>query len=116
MHRIPNALKMGAILSCAMVAYAAAALAGPVTKADLAGKKICWSDGGTPTYSKNGAYDEKTLGHGTWSLAGGRLTVVATHGQYTGTITKENETFHISGHETFNGSGKDLQASGKYCE
>ena len=116
MHRSPNALKMGAILPCAMVAYAVAALAGSVTKADLTGKKICWSDGGSPTYGKNGAYDENILGHGTWRLAGDRLTVVASHGQYTGTITKENETFHISGHLTFYRHGMGLEASGKYCE
>ena len=61
MLRIPNALQMGAILSCAMVAHVAAALADPVTKADLAGKKICWSDGGTPTYGKNGVYDAESV-------------------------------------------------------
>ena len=117
MHRSPNALKMGAILPCAMVAYAAAGLAGPVTKADLTGKKICWSDGGSPTYGENGAYDENILGHGTWRLAGDRLSVSATHGQYTGTITKENETFHISGHVAFyRRYSMDLEASGKYCE
>ena len=117
MLRSPNALKMGAILPCAMVAYAAAALAGPVTKADLTGKKICWSDGGSPTYGKNGAYDENIFGHGTWRLAGDRLTVVASHGRYTGTITKENETFHISGHVAFyRRYSMDLEASGKYCE
>jgi|SRR6516164_216275 hypothetical protein len=117
MHRIPNAQKIGAILSCAMVADVAAALAGPVTKADLAGKKICWSTGGSPTYGKYGAYDEEILGHGTWRLAGDRLSVSATHGQYTGTITKENETFHISGHVAFyRRYSMDLEASGKYCE
>jgi hypothetical protein len=30
--------------------------------------------------------------------AGGRLTVVASHGRYAGMITKENGTFHISEH------------------
>jgi hypothetical protein len=116
MHRSPNALKMGAILPCAMVAYAAAALAGPVTKGDLTGKKICWSSGGSPTYYRNGDYREDILGYGTWRLSGDRLTVVASHGRYTGTITKENETFHISGHVTFYRYGMDLEASGKYCE
>jgi hypothetical protein len=116
MHRNPNALKMGAILPGAMVAYAAAALAGPVTKADLTGKKICWSSGGSPTYYRNGDYHEDILGYGTWTLSGDRLTVVASHGHYTGTITKENETFHISGHVIFYRYSKDLEESGKYCE
>jgi hypothetical protein len=39
--------------SDAVVAYSAAAFAEPVTKADLAGKKICWSDG-YAAYDKNG--------------------------------------------------------------
>jgi hypothetical protein len=116
MHGIPNALKMGAILPCAMAAYAAAPLADPVTKADLAGKKICWSSGGSPTYYKNGDYHEDILGHGTWRLSGDRLTVVAIHGHYTGTISKENETFHISAHVFFYRYSTDLEASGKYCE
>jgi hypothetical protein len=88
------------------------ALAAPVTAADLQGKKICWSDGGTPTYGENGAYDERGFGHGTWSLARGRLTVVATYGQYTGEITKDNGSFHISGRI----NGHDLDAWGKYCD
>jgi hypothetical protein len=114
---------MGAILSCGTVAYAAtalaytaAALAGPVIKSALAGKKICWSSGGSPVYRKNGAYDESVFGHGTWRLVGDQLTVVASHGQYSGTITKENETFHIFGHLTFYRYGMALEASGKYCE
>jgi hypothetical protein len=93
-----------------------AALAAPVTKADLAGKKICWSDGGTPTYAKNGAYDEPTFGHGAWKLKGGKLSVVTNNGNYTGTITKENDTFHISGHMMVGGSTKDIDSSGKYCD
>jgi hypothetical protein len=88
------------------------ALATPVTAADLQGKKICWSDGGTPTYGENGAYDERGFGHGTWSLAGGRLTVVATYGEYTGEITKDNGNFHISGRI----NGHDLDVWGKYCD
>jgi hypothetical protein len=115
MLRIPNVPQMGRVLSCVMVAYAAAAVAAPVTKADLAGKKICWSDGGTPTYGKNGVYDEPTFGRGTWSLRGGRLTVVTSNGNYTGAITKENDTLHISGHMVFRDYPKDIDLTGKYC-
>jgi hypothetical protein len=50
-----------------------------------------------------------TLGHGTWRLAGGRLTVVASNGKYAGAITKDNGTFH------FSGADKDLDITGKYC-
>ena len=101
------AVGCGAALSGSLAASAA-----PVTGADLQGKKICWSDGGTPTYGKNGAYDEKTFGHGTWRLAGGQLTVVASHGQYAGAITKENGSFHLSGHI----NGNVLEVWGKYCD
>ena len=86
--------------------------AAPVTAADLRGKKICWSDGGTPTYGKNGACSEKTFGDGTWRLAGGRLTVVASHGEYSGAISKENGSFHLSGHI----NGNVLEVRGKYCD
>jgi hypothetical protein len=41
MRKVPSALKIGALLSAAALVYSAAALAEPVTKADLAGKKIC---------------------------------------------------------------------------
>jgi hypothetical protein len=103
----PAAIILGATAGAPIAAWA-----DPVTRADLAGKKICWSDGGTPTYGKNGAYDENGFGHGTWKLAGGRLTVVASHGEYTGAITKENGTFHIIGKI----NGNDLDTTGKYCD
>jgi hypothetical protein len=96
----------------AMTSAPIAALADPVTEADLAGKKVCWSDGGRPTYGKNGIYNESGFGHGTWKLAGGQITVVASNGEYTGKITKENGTFHLIGKI----NGADLDTTGKYCE
>jgi hypothetical protein len=107
MQKIP--LVSGLVIGGTLVAHSA--LADPVTRADLAGKKICWSDGGTPTYGKNGVYDEKGFGHGNWKLAGDRITVVAGHGEYTGTMIKENGTFHLVGKI----NGNDLDATGKYC-
>ena len=71
-----------------------------------------WSDGGTPTYGKNGVYDEPGFGHGTWRLAGGRLTVAASNGKYTGTLTKEDGRFRILGHI----NDEDLDAWGEYCD
>src|SRR5579871_875904 len=81
---------LGAVASGTVLASAMSASAAPVTVTDLQGKKICWSDGGTPTYGASGDYDERGFGHGTWSLAGGQLKVVATYGEYTGEITKDN--------------------------
>ncbi len=101
-----------AVACAAALTGSTPALAAAVTQADLEGRKICWSDGGTPTYGKNGVYDEPGFGHGTWSLADGRLTVVASNGKYTGEITKEKETFHISGLI----NDQTLEVDGKYCD
>jgi hypothetical protein len=100
-----------AVMLGAMTGAPTAALADPVTNADLAGKKICWSDGGKPTYGQNGVYDESGFGHGTWKLAGDQITVVVKYGEYTGTITKENDQFHLKGKI----NGNDLDTWGKYC-
>lgn len=102
----------GAAACAAALAGSMAAWAAAVTDVDLEGKKICWSDGGTPTYGKNGVYDEPGFGHGTWRLAGDRLTVAASNGEYSGTITKEDGSFRISGRI----NGQVLDASGKYCD
>jgi hypothetical protein len=102
----------GAVACAAALVSSMAALAASVSNADLEGKKICWSDGGTPTYGRNGVYDEPGFGHGTWELTGGRLTVVASNGEYSGTITKVNGSFHISGRI----NAQVLDASGKYCD
>ena len=112
MRKVPSTLRMGAILSGALVACSVAASAEPVTKADLAGKKICWSDE-TATYGKNGSPDSNVIGHGTWSLAGDRLVGKGDHGSYSGTITKENGTFHAS---VYTGASGTYDAWGKYCK
>ena len=44
------------------------ALAAPVTKADLAGKKFCYMDGGTETYYADGKYLSSNDGTGTWAI------------------------------------------------
>jgi hypothetical protein len=112
MGKVPSTLRMGAILSGAVVAYSTAAFAEPVTKADLAGKKICWGDE-TATYGKNGSLDSNVIGHGTWSLAGDRLVGKGDHGSYTSTITKENGSFHAS---MYGGANGTYDAWGKYCK
>ena len=89
-----------------------AACADPVTRADLAGKKICWSDE-TATYGKNGSLDSNVCGHGTWRLVGDQLEGKGDHCAYTGTITKENGTFHAS---MYIGASGMYDAWGKYCK
>jgi hypothetical protein len=87
------AVTLGAVL-----AASATALASPVTDADLRGKTICWSYGGTRnTYRKDGSFDSTLLGHGTWSLFGDRLTEHGDHGVYSFTIDKDGGNFHMLG-------------------
>jgi hypothetical protein len=99
---------MGAATFAAALTCSAGALAAPVTKADLAGKKICWSDGDA-TYGKNGSFESGGCGHGAWSLAGDRVEIKSANCGFSFTITKENGTFHAVG-----ANGYD--AWGKYCK
>jgi hypothetical protein len=95
-----------------VVAYSAAAFAEPVTKADLGGKKICWSDGWA-TYGKNGSFEAQGCGHGTWRLVGDRVQTRANLCTFDFTISKDNGTFHGSGSAGANGT---YDAWGKYCK
>jgi hypothetical protein len=113
MRPIPNTLKMGAILSCATVAYAAAALAGPATKADLAGKKICRTHGRT-TFGKDGSFYSTRYADGTWSLINGKLMVRTTNGGFTATIIKRQGIFQAIGYAS--GNEAPFGTWGKYCE
>jgi hypothetical protein len=101
-----------AVACAVMLSNSVAALAEPVTDADLRGKKICWNNGGTSFYGKDGSFEGARFGHGTWSLVGDRLTVNAEHGSGASSITKDNATFHTvsSGRH-----GKSFEAWGKYC-
>ena len=49
-------------------ALGVSAQAKPVTVSDLSGKKFCWNDGGTETYSSDGSYSSTHDGHGTWRI------------------------------------------------
>jgi hypothetical protein len=96
-----------------------AALAQPVTKYDLAGKRICWKDGRT-TFGKDGSFYSTRFGHGTWSLADDQLVVRGTNGGFTATITKRKGTFHAVGYLTGHGLAGRSEAPfgtwGKYCK
>ena len=103
--RESSTLRLGAILSGAVVACSAAAFAGSVTNADLAGKKICWSDG-YATYGKNGSFDSGGCGHGTWNLAGDRVEIRTGNCGFSFTISKDKETFHALGANGYEAWGK----------
>jgi hypothetical protein len=114
MRKVPSVLRVGAVLSAAVLVYSAAAFAKPVTKADLVSKKICWNDGIT-TFGSDGSFDSTRFAHGTWSLAGDRLVVRGTDGGFTATITKRNGTFRVVGYVA--GNPAELYGTwGKYCK
>jgi hypothetical protein len=90
------------------------ALAGPVTDADLRGRTVCWSYGGTRnTYGKDGSFDSNLAGHGTWSLVGDRLTEHGDHGVFSFTIEKQAGTLHMYGKSPGGGS---VDVTGSYCK
>jgi hypothetical protein len=112
---IPTAMASGAL-----IVVSAAALASPVTDADLRGKTICWSYFGTRnTYGKDGSFDSNLLGHGTWSLVGDTLTERSDHGAFTFTISREGQAFHIYGasiaHAQTIAKTVFVDAWGSYC-
>ena len=85
MREFPFAI--GAAVCSGVVTYSLSAIAGPVTEADLRGKTICWSYGGTRnTYGKDGSLDSNLVGHGTWTLVGDRITEHGDHGVFSFTI------------------------------
>jgi hypothetical protein len=90
------------------------ALANPVTDADLRGKTICWSYGGTRnTYGKDGSFDSNLIGHGTWSLVGDRITENGDHGVFSFTIEKQAGTLHMYGKSP---GGGWVDVIGSYCK
>jgi hypothetical protein len=115
---VRRALTLGVALAASGTAFA-----GPVTDADLRGKTICWSSGGSrSTYGKDGSYNSNLLGHGTWTLAGDALTEHGDNGVLTLTIEKQGETFHMYGSPasrnllTFGTEARWVEFFGSYCK
>jgi hypothetical protein len=104
---------ISAVMCGTVLVGSIAAIANPVTDADLRGKKICWNNGAAGSYNKDGSYDSNRIGHGTWRLAGAQLTVIGSNGSVSNTITKDGSKFH----EVARGSrsGKDIEVWGDYC-
>jgi hypothetical protein len=106
-------LLVSGIVCVAALAQSLPAFAGAVTDADLRGKKICWNTGSTSAYNKDGSFDSNRSGHGTWSLNGDVITVIAQNGAGAANISKDGDTFHWV--QRASRSGKDIEAWGKYC-
>jgi hypothetical protein len=99
-------LPLGASFCLGRTSTPIAALAGSVTKADLAGKKICWSDGWA-TYGKMARSTRRDAAHGgTWSMAGDRVKVRGEQCQFDFSISKENGSFHALGYNNYEALGK----------
>jgi hypothetical protein len=113
MREVASTLRMGAVLSGAVVAYSAAAFAEPVKDADLRGKKICWSNGAFTTYHKDGTFDCTICGHGRWRLDGDTLTESNGKDVLVLKIAKNGRTLHESSQYGPNGP---LDLQGTYCK
>lgn len=66
---------VGILFALLPLALAAPAQAKPVTVADLSGKKFCWNDGGTETYSSDGKYSSTHDGEGTWTVTSNGVSI-----------------------------------------
>ena len=53
---LKTSIVIGAIMCGVALASSIVALADPVTDADLRGKKICWNNGGTSSFGKDGTF------------------------------------------------------------
>jgi hypothetical protein len=85
------------ILSVVAFGPSPAALAGQVTNADLAGRRICWNNGVSVDYHRDGSLYSAQEGKGTWRLNGGTLKETGgPRGSYVWRVTKDGGNFHLS--------------------
>jgi hypothetical protein len=102
-----------AVTSVALLTASAAALASPVTEADLRGKKVCWNVGANHVYHQDGSLESNIIGNGTWRLVGDRITEHGDHGVFSFTIEKNGGSFHMYGRSVANGW---VDVTGSYCK
>jgi hypothetical protein len=63
-------------LACVFaLALPSSAMASPVTKKDISGKKICWANNNISTFRPGGHYSSPLAGEGTWSMAPGGVAL-----------------------------------------
>ncbi len=91
-------------------AFVSAAQAGPVTSADLAGKKICWDNGSASTYGRGGKYSNNMTGEGTWSVTAKGLHVHTARYDYVVAVDKKPGGTFLAVMV-----GTALKTGGKYC-
>jgi hypothetical protein len=89
------------------------AMATPVGRADLSGKKFCWDGGGTENYYADGKYVSSVDGTGTWVIV--RDGVEIKTNQITGLANMQK----LPGGEftsTWLVDGKPKTWTGRYCD
>ena len=90
------------------------ALAKPLTKADIEGKKICWGND-WKSFSPGGKVTNNVAGEGTWSISkAGIITVRFPSGPYSGVVRDlGGGSFEYSG--SWVGTSKLTVIGGAYC-
>jgi len=108
MQKYLSPLSVASVLS---VALYSAALAAPVTSADLSGKKICWSNGSVSSYGHGGKYSNNMTGDGTWSMTGGGVHIHTDRYDYVAAMQKSPDgTFQAEI------AAAHIKSTGKYCQ
>jgi len=107
MHKYLGSL---AAASALFVLALSVALAAAVSRADLAGKKICWSNGSVSSYGAGGKYSNTMSGDGTWSVGSGGVHIHTDRYDYMADIQKLRDG---SFEATVIGYG--ITSTGRYC-
>jgi hypothetical protein len=79
MKRVLSQVAVGLSFSFLLLS---AAIARPVTSADLSGKKICWNDGNIDTYFPGGKISSRKGGDGNWRVTTIGLQVSGAYGSF----------------------------------
>jgi hypothetical protein len=67
------------VASVLCLTFFSSALGAPATLADLSGKKFCWGDGDTMTFSRGGKFSSTRYADGTWRFTSVGVELHATH-------------------------------------
>lgn len=99
------------------ITFVSSAIAGPVTKADLSGKTICWegSHEGKATYLPSGKYMSTIIGPGSWKITPDGVEIDSVQGNRLDIINKLPDgtfSFYFGG----GGGPNGITATGKYCK
>jgi hypothetical protein len=82
-------------------------VARPATTKDLAGRKICWDNGETSTYTRDGKWENSRHGSGAWKVTSDGLEI---HSEtFAGVLRVEIQDDGTVLDATYN-------ISGKYCK